>query len=159
MTTQKPVPDGQRSVTPHLVVRGAARAIDFYKEALGAEEVMRMPAPDGKLMHAQLRIGDSNVFLVDDFDEPREEGMGSPERLGATTVTIHLFVPDVDAAVERAAAAGAKVVLPPSDMFWGDRYGRIRDPFGHSWSIATPVKTLTPEEIRKNMAAAFEQQP
>jgi PhnB protein len=149
------LPEGQRSVTPHLVVRGAARAIDFYKEALGAEELMRMPSPDGKIMHAELKLGDSNIFLVDEFDDSPEEGIGSPQKVGATTFTVHLFVDDVDAAISRAAAAGAKVTLPPTDMFWGDRYGRIRDPFGHSWSIATHVHDLTPEEIQKNMAAAF----
>jgi PhnB protein len=157
MATAKPLPAGHRTVTPHLVVRGAARAIDFYTEALGAQELMRMPAPDGKIMHAELRLGDSNVFLVDEFDEPREEGITSPVKLGATTVTVHLYVDDVDAAIQRAAAAGAKVTLPPTDMFWGDRYGRILDPFGHSWSLATHVQDLTPEEIQKNMAAAFAQ--
>jgi uncharacterized glyoxalase superfamily protein PhnB len=152
MATAKPLPEGQRSVTPHLVVRDAARAIDFYEEALGAVEQMRVPGPEGKLLHAALRIGDSMVFLVDEFPEPREEGVGSPQQVGATTVTIHLFVDDVDAAVQRAAAAGAKVTLPPTDMFWGDRYGRLLDPFGHSWSLATHVQDLTPEEIQRNMA-------
>ena len=156
MSTPKPLPEGQRSVTPHLVVRGAARAIDFYKEALDAEELVRFAAPGGLLMHAELRIGDSRVFLVDAFPEPQEEGVGSPQDFGATTVTIHLFVDDVDAAIQRAAAAGAKVTLPPTDMFWGDRYGRLLDPFGHSWSIATHVRDLTPEEIRRGMAEAFE---
>jgi PhnB protein len=156
MATAKPLPEGQRSVTPHLVVRGAGRAIDFYKQALGAEELMRMPGPDGKLMHAAIRIGDSKIFLVDEFPEPREEGVGSPQQVGATTVTIHLFVDDVDARIQRAAAAGAKITLPPTDLFWGDRYGRILDPFGHSWSIATHVQDLTPEEIQRNMAGAFQ---
>ena len=156
MAAAKSLREGQCSVTPHLVVRDAARAIDFYEEALGAEEIMRLPAPGGALMHAELRIGDSKIFLVDEFPEPREEGVGSPRQLGATTVTIHLFVDDVDAAIQRASAAGAKVTLPPTDMFWGDRYARILDPFGHSWSIATHVKDLTPEEIQRNMAGAFE---
>ena len=155
MAPAKSLPEGQRSVTPHLVVRGAARAIDFYKEALGAEEIMRLPAPGGVLMHAEIQIGDSKIFLVDEFPEPREEGVGSPQQIGATSVTIHLFVDDVDAAIQRASAAGAKVTLPPTDMFWGDRYGRIIDPFGHSWSIATHGKDLTPEEIQQNMAEAF----
>jgi PhnB protein len=156
MASAKPIPEGQRSVTPHLMVRDAGRAIDFYKEALGAEEVVRLPGPGGLLAHAEIRIGDSKVFLVDEFPEAREGGLGSPQHLGATTVTIHLFVEDVDAAIQRAAAAGAKVTLPPTDMFWGDRYARIFDPFGHSWSIATHLKDLTPEEIQKNMAEAFE---
>ena len=155
MATAKSIPEGQRSVTPHLVVRGAARAIDFYKEALGAAEIMRLPAPGGMLAHAEIRLGDSKVFLVDEFPEPRGEGVGSPHQLGSTTVTIHLFVDDVDAAIQRASAAGAKITMPPTDMFWGDRYGRILDPFGHSWSIATHVKDLTLEEIAKNMAEAF----
>jgi uncharacterized glyoxalase superfamily protein PhnB len=156
MATAKPLPEGQRSVTPHLVVRGAARAIDFYREALGAEELVRIPAPGGLLMHAELRLGDSKVFLVDDFPESPMEGIGSPRQIGATTVTIHLFVDDVDAVVQRASAAGAKVTQPPTDMFWGDRYARIVDPFGHSWSIATHLEDLTPEQIQKNMAGAFE---
>lgn len=156
MATAKPLPEGQRSVTPHLVVRGAARAIDFYKEALGAEELARLPAPSGMLMHAEMRIGDSKIFLVDEFPEPNMEGIGSPRQVGATTVTIHLFVDDVDAVIQRASAAGAKVTQPPTDMFWGDRYGRILDPFGHSWSIATHLKDLTTEEIQEDMAEAFE---
>jgi uncharacterized glyoxalase superfamily protein PhnB len=156
MATAKPLPEGQRSVTPHLVVRDAARAIDFYKEALGAEELVRIPAAGGLLMHAELRLGDSKVFLVDDFPDSPLEGIGSPRQLGATTVTIHLFVDDVDAVVERASAAGAKVTQPPTDMFWGDRYARLVDPFGHSWSIATHLEDLTPEQIRKNMAGALE---
>lgn len=114
-----------------------------------------MPGPGGMLMHAEIRIGDSKVFLVDEFPEQREQGIGSPQQLGATTVTIHPFVDDVDAAMERASAAGAKITLPPTDMFRGDRYGRILDPFGHSWSIATHVKDLTAEEIQKSMAEAF----
>jgi len=156
MATAKPLPEGQRSVTPHLVVRDAARALDFYKEALGAEELVRIPAPGGLLMHAELRLGDSKVFLVDEFPESPMEGIGSPPQIGATTVTIHLFVDDVDAVVQRASAAGAKVTQPPTDMFWGDRYARIVDPFGHSWSIATHLEDLTPEQIQKNMAGAFE---
>lgn len=155
MATAKPLPEAQRSVTPHLVVQGAARAIDFYREAFGAQEVMRVPTPNGQLMHAAIRLGDSQVFLVDDMPEPREEGVGSPQTLGGTPVTIHLFVDDVDATMARAAAAGAKITLPPTDMFWGDRYGRLLDPFGHSWSIATHVEDLTPEQIAKNAQAAF----
>lgn len=155
MATAKPLPEGQRTVTPHLVVRGAARAIDFYRDVFGAQEVTRVPTPDGKLIHAAIRIGDSQVFLVDDMPEPREEGVGSPQALGGTPVTIHLFVDDVDATMARAAAAGAKITMPPADMFWGDRYGRLLDPFGHSWSIATHVEDLTPEQIAKNAQAAF----
>jgi uncharacterized glyoxalase superfamily protein PhnB len=147
----KPLPAGQRSVTPHLMIRGAARAIDFYREAFGAVEEMRLPGQDGRLMHAAIAIGDSKVYLVDEFPEANEHGVGAPQHFGGTPVTIHLFVDDCDATVARAAAAGAKVVQPPTDMFWGDRYARIIDPFGHSWSIATHMADLTPEEIRKNM--------
>ena len=137
------------------MVRGAARAIDFYKEAFGAVEEFRLPGAGGLLMHCELKLGDSKVFLVDEFPEPGEEAIASPQQLGSTTVTVHLFVEDVDATIARAAAAGAKVTLPPTDMFWGDRYGRIRDPFGHSWSIATHVADYTPEEIAKNAAEAM----
>jgi PhnB protein len=147
----KPLPEGQRTVTPHLMIRGAARAIDFYREAFGAVEEMRLPGQDGRLMHAAIAIGDSKVFLVDEFPEANEHGVGSPQHFGGSPVTIHLFVEDCDATVARAAAAGAKVVQPPTDIFWGDRYARIIDPFGHSWSIATQLAALTPEEIQKNM--------
>jgi PhnB protein len=146
------IPEGQRSITPHLIVRGAARAIDYYKEAFGAVELMRLPGEDGKLMHAEIQIGDSKVYLVDEFPEAFD-GVASPQQSGASTCTIHLFVEDCDAVVARAAAAGAKVTMPPADMFWGDRYGRILDPFGHSWSIATQIEALTPEQVQKNLAA------
>jgi uncharacterized glyoxalase superfamily protein PhnB len=149
----KPLPAGQRTVTPHLMISGAARAIDFYREAFGAVEEMRLPGPEGRLMHAAVAIGDSKVYLVDEFPEAGEHGVGSPQHFGGTPVTIHLFVDDCDATVARAAAAGAKVVQPPTDMFWGDRYARIVDPFGHSWSIATHLADLTPDEIQKNMQA------
>lgn len=141
-TQVKPIPDGMRSVTPHLVCDGAAAAIDFYKAAFGAVEVGRMPGPDGRLMHAQIRIGDSAVMLV---DESPKFGMLGPKSLKGTPVTIHLYVPDVDAFVARAVDAGAKVVMPPADMFWGDRYGSLEDPFGHRWSVATHIKDLSPE--------------
>ena len=141
----KPIAEGRHSVTPHLTVRGAARAIDFYRRAFGAEEVMRMPSRDGtKLMHAHLRIGDSAVFLNDEFPEM---GGRSPEALGGTPTAIHLYVPDADAVFARALAAGAQVRMPLQDMFWGDRYGQVVDPFGHVWAIATHKEDLTPEEI------------
>ncbi len=150
----KPIPDGFHTITPHLVIDGASKALEFYKQAFGAEEIRRMPGPDGKeLMHAELRIGDSIIMLADEFPE-----MGlpnrSPKALGNTSVTIHLYVNDVDAAVARAQKAGAKVTMPVSDMFWGDRYGQVTDPFGHLWSLATHVKDLTPEQIAK-AAASF----
>ena len=147
----KPFPEGQRTVTPHLMIRGAARAIDFYREAFGAVEEMRLPDAEGRLMHASIIVGDSKVFLVDEFPEAGEHGVGAPQHFGGSPVTIHLTVDDCDATTARAAAAGAKVVQPPTDMFWGDRYARIIDPFGHSWSVATQLQELTVEEIRKNM--------
>ncbi|MGA2128200.1 MAG: VOC family protein [Xanthobacteraceae bacterium] len=144
----KPIPDGMHTVTPHLVCAGAAEAIAFYQKAFGAVEVMRMPGPDGKLMHASVRIGDSAVMLV---DEMPEHGALGPKALKGSPVTIHLSVEDVDAFVSRAVAAGAKVTMPVADMFWGDRYGRIEDPFGHHWSIATHIRDMSPEEMQQAM--------
>ena len=142
----KKIPDGFHSLTPHLTVAGAAEAIEFYKKAFGATELGRMPAPDGKrLMHAMLRIGDSPVMLNDEF--PEMGGKGGPLKIGGTAVTVHLYVEDCDAVYKRAVAAGATAVMPPVDMFWGDRYGRLTDPFGHSWSIATHQKDMTPAEM------------
>ena len=140
----RPVPEGMHTITPHLVCAGAADAIEFYKKAFGATEMLRMPGPGGKLMHAMVQIGDSPLMLV---DESPEWGSKSPKTLNGTAVTIHLQVPDSDALFARAVDAGATVVMPMADMFWGDRYGIVTDPFGHSWSIATHVKDLTPEEI------------
>ena len=129
------VPEGSRSLTPHLVTAGASDAIDFYVEAFGAVEKLRMPSPDGKLMHASLAIGDSEFYLCDEFDGHTT----SPATLGGTPVTIHLYVEDVDASFARAVAAGATALMPPADMFWGSRYGQVVDPFGHRWSLATPI--------------------
>lgn len=128
------------SLIPHLVCAGAAQALDFYRTAFGAEEVSRMPGPDGRLLHALLRIGDSPLMLVDEFPERGAAGGNlGPHRLGGSPVTLHCYVPDVDAALHRAVAAGARLTLPAADMFWGDRYGRVEDPFGHQWSLATPL--------------------
>jgi PhnB protein len=149
-STVKPIPDGMRSLTPHLVCADAARAIEFYKAAFNAVEEMRLPGPDGKLMHAALRIGDSALMLV---DENLEWGMLGPKTLKGSPVTIHFYVEDVDAAVAQAVAAGAKVTMPVADMFWGDRYGVLQDPFGHSWSLATHQRDLTPEQIRQAMVS------
>jgi len=133
-------------------VKGAGKAIEFYKKAFGAEEIGRVPGPDGKsLMHADLRIGDSYVFLVDEFPEM---GCRGPESIGGTPVTIHMYVEDVDAAFAKAVAAGAQVKMPLSDMFWGDRYGVLADPFGHAWSIATHQEDVTPGEIGKRAQTA-----
>jgi PhnB protein len=151
----KAVPDGFHTVTPHLVVRDANRAIEFYKQAFGAKELSRMPGPDGKsLMHAELQIGDSRVMLVDEFP-----GMGalSPLSVGGTSVTIHLYVNDVDVVTQRAISAGATVKMPVADMFWGDRYGVVSDPFGHQWSIATHKQDLTPAEMQQAAAKAMAQ--
>lgn len=148
----KAIPTGFHTLTPHLVVKGASRAIDFYKKAFGAQEISRSPGPDGNtIMHADLKIGDSHVFLV---DEMPQMGCRGPESIGATPVTIHMYVEDVDAAFGKAVAAGAKVRMPVADMFWGDRYGILTDPFGHSWSLATHKEDLTPEEIGKRAQGA-----
>jgi PhnB protein len=142
------IPQGMHSVTPHLICAGAAKAIDFYKQAFGAEETARLPGPDGRLMHAAVRIGDSTVMLV---DEMPEWGALSPKSLKGSPVTIHLYVDDVDAFVARAVKAGAKVTMPVEDAFWGDRYGKLEDPFGHHWSVATPVREVSMEEAQKAM--------
>jgi PhnB protein len=135
------------TLTPHLVCTGAAEAIEFYKRAFGAEELMRMPAPDGRLMHAAISIDGSMLMLV---DEMKEHGLLSPASLGGSPVTLHLNVPDADSAIDRAVAAGATITLAAHDAFWGDRYGQIRDPFGHSWSIAHPLRetVMSEEELR-----------
>jgi PhnB protein len=143
-------PEGMHSVTPHLVCAGAADAIGFYQRAFGAEEVTRLVAPDGRLAHAAIRIGDSTVMLV---DEMPEWGALSPKSLNGSPVTIHLNVDNADAFVERAVKAGAKVTMPVEDQFWGDRYGKIEDPFGHSWSVAHPVREVSMEEAQKAMQA------
>lgn len=137
-------------VIPHLVVNGAAKAIDFYTAGLGAEELSRMPGPDGKLMHAALRIQGSNVFLCDDF--PEHCGGVSRAPSGASPVTLHVCVPDADAAVARAGAAGATVTMPATDMFWGDRYGQVVDPFGHSWSFSSPISAERTEAAKQQFA-------
>jgi uncharacterized glyoxalase superfamily protein PhnB len=137
-------------VTPHLVCAGAADAIAFYEKAFGARELMRLPAPDGRLMHACVEINGSTVMLVDEFPEM---GATSPARLGGTGVTIHLTVPDADAFAARAAEAGATVIMPVADMFWGDRYGVLQDPFGHRWSVATPQRAMSAADIEAALAA------
>ncbi len=156
MAQAKPIPDGFYTVTPHLVVNGAAKAIEFYKRAFGAEQLMAMPAPDGKrLMHAELKIGNSRLMLADDFPEFCEGHSRDPKKLGASPVTIHLYVQDCDAAFKRAVDAGATIKMPLQDMFWGDRYGSVSDPFGHDWSIATHKQDLTPQQIAEGMKESF----
>ena len=152
----KRVPDGWRTVAPHLTVRGGAQAIEFYKKALGAKELRRALGPDGKLMHGDLQIGDSHVFLN---DESPGIGALSPQSLGGTPVTIHLQVEDVDSLFQQAVRAGAEVVMPLADQFWGDRYGIVRDPFGHQWSMASHVQDLTDDDIKKASEAAMAGKP
>lgn len=141
-------------MTPHLIVRGADKAIDFYKKAFGAEELCRCPGPDGKLMHAEIQIGDSHVYLC---EECPDMGAKSPQAYNGSPVSIHLYVEDVDASYRKAVAAGATATMPVEDMFWGDRFGKLKDPFGHDWSIATHKEDLTPQEMEKRMADFFAQ--
>ena len=150
--TVKPIPDGTQSLTAHIVCAAAYDAMDFYKKAFGAVEEMRLPGPDGKLMHGCLRIGDSQLMLTE--ENPAWDAFG-PKLLKGSSVTIHLTVADVDAAFAQAIAAGAKVTMPVADMFWGDRYGVLQDPFGHKWSVATHVRDMSPEEIRMEMVGAM----
>ena len=150
-----PIPAGYHAITPYLSIRGAADAIEFYKRAFGAKELERMPGPDGQsIMHAELKIGDSIVFLADEFPDM---GSRAPESLGGTTGTLHVYVKDVDAAFARAVAAGAQVRMPLADMFWGDRYAKVADPFGHEWGLGTHKEDLTPKEIAKRAEAFFSQ--
>jgi len=142
----KPIPDGMHSVTTHLVCAGAAEAIDFYKKAFNASEVGRIDGPQGKLLHGAVRIGDSMVMLADEFPD---WGSLGPKSLKGSPVTIHLYVEDVDAFAARAVAAGAKITMPVQEMFWGDRYGKLEDPFGHQWSVSTHVRDVSPEEMRQ----------
>ncbi|MCK6479473.1 MAG: VOC family protein [Planctomycetes bacterium] len=159
MATVKAIPEGCEGAIPHLVVKGAAKALEFYAKAFGAEEVFRMPSPDGRVMHAEFRIGSSLFYMADDFPEFCGGAASNPQALKGTPVTLHRFVTDVDKAVERAVKAGATVKMPVQDMFWGDRYGMVEDPFGHRWSLATHTKDMTPEEIGRAMAEAFSQGP
>ncbi len=147
-STVNPIPKGMHTVTPHLICAGAAEALDFYAKAFGAEELSRMPGPEGRIMHASFRIGDSVIMLN---DENRQWGALGPKALKGSPVTIHLYVEDADAFFERAVKAGAKVTMPLDDMFWGDRYGKLEDPFGHQWSIGTHVREVTREEMQQAM--------
>jgi PhnB protein len=148
------IPKGYHSVTPSLFVAGAAKAIDFYKKALGAEEMMRFPAPDGTIMYAQIRIGDSIIMLG---DEMPEQGGRGPKSIGGTPVSFFVYGENVDAAWKRAVDAGAKPIVPLADQFWGDRTGCLEDPFGHQWWLAQHMKDLTIEELRKEAEAHFSQ--
>jgi PhnB protein len=146
------VPQPKHTVVPYLRVKGAAQAIDFYVEAFGATEVMRMPSPDGRLMHAEISIDGSPVYVSDEFPE-FGNAVGAPN--GA--VSVHLNIPDVDARFEKAGKAGATAIMPPADMFWGDRFAKLRDPFGHEWSLSTTVEQLSPDEMRRRGDEAMKQ--
>src|SRR5215471_18038355 len=144
----KPIPEGLHTITPYLVQKDAKRAIDFYKKAFGAETRVSMPGPDGRIMHAELKIGDSVFFLSDEVPEMSPENK-SPQTAGCVTASMFLYVPDVDTVFKKAVDAGARVVQPVADMFWGDRFGKVADPFGHHWLLATHKEDLTPEETKR----------
>jgi len=143
----KPIPDGYHSVTPYLIVRGAAQALDFYKRAFNAVELFRMPDPTGRIGHAEFQIGDSRLMMADEFPEM---GFRSPKALGGTPMGLMIYVPNMDAMFDQAVAAGAKVVKAPKDQFYGDRNGTVEDPFGHQWTLATHVKDVPMDEIMKH---------
>ncbi|MDH3677684.1 MAG: VOC family protein [Nitrosopumilus sp.] len=142
----KPIPDGFHSITPSLVVSNAREAIDFYKKAFNANEIYTFPTPDGKILHAMIQIADSFVMMADEFPMM---GMKSPTTIGGTAVTLHFYVEDADKTFKKAVDAGAVVTMPMMDAFWGDRFGTVMDPFGHSWAIATHKIDMTPEGLRK----------
>ena len=148
MTTVKPIPDGYGTLTPHLVVKDGRKAIEFYKKAFGAEERCAFPGPDGKFMHGEVKVGNSILMLA---AENPQMNARTPNTLGGTPVTLALYVTDCDKAFKRAVDAGAKPIMPPADMFWGDRYSMVTDPDGHSWSIATHVKDPSPQEMNEAM--------
>lgn len=154
MANINPIPRGYHSLTPYLFIKGAAGAIDFYKTVFGATERMRMPGPDGRIMHAELQIGDSIVMLS---DENPQMGALSPQSIGGTACGLNVYLADVDAATRKALELGAKLVRPVRDQFYGDRSGSIIDPFGHLWSVATHIEDVAPEEMQRRMAAAMGQ--
>ncbi len=150
----KAIPDGYHSLTPYLIIKGAAQAIDFYKRAFGARELLRLEGPNGTIGHAEILVGDSPVMLA---DACQEMGHGGPEHYGGTPVSFMFYVEDVDAAFDRAVAAGAKVKRPVQDQFYGDRTGTVEDPFGHVWSIGTHKEDVPPEEINRRFAEMMKQ--
>jgi PhnB protein len=154
VSTVKPIPDEYRGAMPYLCARDAASAIEFYKQAFGATEVMRFDGPDGKVGHAEIRLGDAVIMLSDEYPEM---GVVSPQALGGSPVGIHLYVEDVDALVNRATAAGATVRTPPEDKFYGDRSATLGDPFGHVWYFSTHIEDVTPEEMRRRAEAMMKQ--
>jgi PhnB protein len=151
----QPIPDGYHTVTPYLIIQGAAQALDFYRQAFGATELMRLAGPDGKIGHAEIRIGDSPIMLA---DEHPEMGAISPQTLGGAAVSIVLYVADVDARFAQAVGAGCTVLRPLQDQFYGDRTGTLRDPFGHTWTVATHIEDVSPEEMERRMAAFVKRQ-
>ena len=147
----KPIPDGYTTVTPYLIVDGAAAALEFYTKAFGAKEIFRMPAPGGRIGHAEIMIGDSHIMLA---DEHPEIGAKGPKTIGGSPISIMLYVEDVDAVAKQAEAAGAKITRPVADQFYGDRTGGLEDPFGHTWYVATHIEDVSEEEMQKRMEAA-----
>jgi PhnB protein len=147
----KPSPEGYHSVTPYLSIKDAARALEFYKQAFSAKEVMRMNGPDGRVSHAEIKIGDSIIMIAE--ENPQNE-LRSPQTLNGSTVSIFLYLDDVDPIFNKALSAGAKQIMPLADQFWGDRYGRLTDPFGHSWSLAQHIEDVSPEEMGKRAQEA-----
>ncbi len=152
MANVRPIPEGHHAVTPYICIRDAAKAIDWYKKAFGATEISRMPSPDGKVMHAEIRIGDSFIFLSEEAPSMGTKGV---QGYGGSPVSIHLYVPNVDTTFQSAVAAGATAGMPPGNMFWGDRFAKVTDPFGLGWSIATHIEDVKPEEMGKRAAAFF----
>jgi PhnB protein len=148
-----PVPEGYNSITPYLIIRGAAQAIEYYKSVFGATEVFRMDQPDGRVGHAELQIGNSRIMLADE-NPSLGAGHASAASIGASPVSLYLYIPDVDSVVERAASSGAKVLKPVEDQFYGDRSGFIQDPFGHLWGIATHVEDVSPQQLEERMRKA-----
>ncbi len=156
MSNTNAIPEGYHTVTPYLCITGAADAIDFYKKAFDAEEMCRMTGPDGKtVMHGEIRIGDSQIMLGE--ESPQMPSWKSPNAINATTVQISLYVLDVDKVFEQAISAGATELMKPADMFWGDRYGKVKDPFGHEWGLATHIKDVPPEELQETFDKMFKE--
>jgi PhnB protein len=153
MSKVSPIPEGYGSITPYLVIKGAAQAIEYYKKVFGASELFRMDGPDGKVGHAELQIGTSRIMLADE-NPSMGQGHASASTIGASPISLYLYMPDVDNVVEQAVAAGAKVLKPVQDQFYGDRSGFIQDPFGHLWGVATHVEDVAPEELEKRAKKA-----
>jgi len=150
----KPIPDGYHTITPALTVKDGGQAIEFYKRALGAEEIMQIPGPDGRLMHAEMKIGDSRFMLG---EEMADQGCRAPASVGAVSSSLYIYVQDVDKAFRRAVEGGAKALMPPTDMFWGDRFGQVEDPSGHRWGLATHKEDPSPEEMARRQKEFFAQ--